>query len=239
MRVALTVIATVVSVARTDAQAWRDDAMHLGTTTRVLVVGTRPEDEDNALITWLGRGRHLETAVLSLTRGESGRNVTGAERDAPLAVVRTAEVLAERGQDGAHQYFTRAFDLGATNQDSAVARAWPRDSVLIDIVSVIRAFRPHVVILLNSSTDGDAVRRYRARLTTAAFAAAADTIAMPSRSTARLPAWTISQLFTRFDSATAVDTGLMRIDVGAFDRTTGRSYAELGAAIRQCSQRRC
>src|SRR3954463_6577565 len=77
------------------AQTWRDDAAHLGTTARVLIVGTRPEDEDNALITWLSRGRHIETAVLSLTRGESSPNIVGTERQSSLAVVRTAELLAE------------------------------------------------------------------------------------------------------------------------------------------------
>ena len=57
-------------------------------------IGTRPEDEDNALIAWLSRGRHVATAHLALTLGESGVNLIGAERQAPLPVVRTAELLA-------------------------------------------------------------------------------------------------------------------------------------------------
>ena len=72
------------------AQQWREKAAHIGTTARVLIVGTRPEDEDNALIAWLSLGRHVETAYLSVTRGEAGVNLIGSERDAPLAVVRTA-----------------------------------------------------------------------------------------------------------------------------------------------------
>ena len=44
------------------AQSWRRDARQLGTTARVLVIGTRPQDEDNALIAWLSLGRGVETA---------------------------------------------------------------------------------------------------------------------------------------------------------------------------------
>src|SRR3954462_1049081 len=103
--------------AESPAQAWRAAAGSIGPTTRVLVVGTHPEDEDNALIAWLSLGRNIETAYLSLTRGESGRNVAGSERQAALAVVRTAELLAERERDGAHQYFTRAYDFGTARTD--------------------------------------------------------------------------------------------------------------------------
>ena len=102
-------LAVVLSLAAVpaEAQPWRESAARLGgATARVLLIGTRPEDEDNALIAWLSLGRHVETAYLSLTRGESGKNLIGTgERQATLAVVRTAELLAERQQDGARQYF--------------------------------------------------------------------------------------------------------------------------------------
>ena len=122
------------------AQTWRSSAASLGSTARVLIVGAHPEDEDNALITWLSLGRNVEAAYLSLTRGESGPNIAGNERQSALGVVRTAELLAERARDGAHQYFTRAYDIGAVRSDSALIAAWPRDSLLVDVVSVIRAF---------------------------------------------------------------------------------------------------
>src|SRR5262249_16829707 len=78
------------------AQAWRQTAAGIGTTARVLIIGAHPEDEDNALIAWLSLGRHVETAYLSLTRGEAGANVAGNEHGSSLGVVRTAELLAER-----------------------------------------------------------------------------------------------------------------------------------------------
>ena len=214
------------------AQQWREAAAHIATTARVLVVGTRPEDEDNALIAWLALGRHVETAYLSLTRGEAGVNLIGTERDAPLAVVRTAELLAERQRDGAHQYFTRAYDFGPTAADSIVNRWWPQDSLLHDVVSIVRAFRPHVIISLADSTDRDATHRLAARLAAEAFALASDTTRLPARMTARLPAWTPSRLLTLSDSLTVAERSI-DVDVGEFDRAEGRSYAEIGAEIRQ------
>src|SRR5689334_16231622 len=105
------------------AQMWRETAARLGTSARVLIIGARPEDEDNALIAWLSLGRNVEPAYLSITRGESANNIIGTERQSALGVVRTAELLAERQRDGAHQYFTRAYDFGPTRSDSIVHAA--------------------------------------------------------------------------------------------------------------------
>ena len=196
----------------------------------MLIIGTRPEDEDNALIAWLSLGRNVETAYLSLTRGESAVNVAGSERQAGLAVVRTAELLEERKRDGAHQYFTRAYDFGSTPSDSAVEVEWPHDVLLSDVVSVIRAFRPQVVIsLFSDSLDADATHRVAARLAREAYALAGDSIRLPAKSTSRLTAWPVSRLFSRVDTP----ANAIAIDVGEFDRTTGRSFAELGADIRR------
>jgi len=185
-------------------------------------------------MTWLSLGRQVETAYLSLTRGESGVNVAGNERLSALGVVRTAELLAERDRDGAHQYFTRAYDFGFTKRDSVVDAGWPHDSIVHDVVSIVRAFRPHLIISLFSadSSERDATHRVAARLAREAFALAADTIRLPSQSTSLLPAWTVSRLATRIDSV-RVQPGVVAIDVGEFDHTSGRSYAELGAEIRR------
>jgi LmbE family N-acetylglucosaminyl deacetylase len=206
------------------AQTWRETAGSLGSTARVLIIGAHPEDENNALIAWLSLGRNIETAYLSLTRGESGANVAGGERQSALGVVRTAELLAERRRDGARQYFTRAYDFGFTTSDSIVDAAWPRDSLMTDVVTIIRSFRPQIVIsLFSDSTDGDASHRLAATLARDAFVAAATPGKYP------MVAWEASRLYTRIDSGAAA----LAIDVGEFDRRTGKSYAELGAEIRR------
>jgi LmbE family N-acetylglucosaminyl deacetylase len=83
-----------------------------GVHTRVLVIGAHPDDEDTQLIAWLARGHRAETAYLSLTRGDGGQNLIGNELGEALGVIRTEELLAARRIDGAHQYFTRAYDFG-------------------------------------------------------------------------------------------------------------------------------
>lgn len=201
---------------------------------RFLLIGTRPEDEDNPLIAWLSLGRQFDVGVLSLTRGEDTPNLAGPEHEAPLAVVRTAELLAIRQRDGARQYFTRAYDFGATRTDSIVVREWPRDSLLRDMVSVIRAFRPHAIIRLTSTADTiDATRRLSAELSAEAFALASDTIAMPTVRTGRLPAWRVGRLYTLTADGDAGASRSVVVNVGEFDIGAGKSYAELGASLRQ------
>lgn len=211
---------------------WRNAAPHVGTTARVLLIGTRPEDDDNGLVAWLSLGRHIETAYLSLTRGESGVNAIGAENEFPLGSVRTAELLAARTRDQAHQYFTRAYDFGSTTSDSVVNVMWPKDSLLRDVVSVVRAFRPHVIIVLSQdSQERDATRRITARLAAEAYALASDTLRMPTNATSRLAAWAPQRLFTRVDSVSA--SGTTTINMGEFSAVYSRTFAELGADIRR------
>ncbi|HPR29812.1 MAG TPA: hypothetical protein PLI03_10705, partial [Chitinophagales bacterium] len=42
-------------------------------TTRVLYIAAHPDDENTRLLTFLSRGKHFETAYLSLTRGDGGQ----------------------------------------------------------------------------------------------------------------------------------------------------------------------
>jgi LmbE family N-acetylglucosaminyl deacetylase len=215
------------------AQGWRETASKLGTSARVLIIGARPEDEDNALIAWLSLGRNVETAYLSITRGESANNVLGTERQSALAVVRTAELLAERQRDGAHQYFTRAYDFGPTRSDSIVDAAWPHDSLLTDVIAVVRAFRPHVIIsTISDSTDRDATRRMAARLAREAYASSGMSDAALGRRPSWDSRWSASRLYTILRND-VTGANIARIDVGEFDRALGKSYAEVGADIRR------
>ena len=43
------------------------------------MIGAHPDDEDTQLITCLAKGTHVETAYLSLTRGDGGQNLIGNE----------------------------------------------------------------------------------------------------------------------------------------------------------------
>src|SRR5215204_854234 len=111
----------------------------LGTTVRVLMIGAHPDDENTQLLAFLARGRHAETAYLSLTRGDGGQNRIGNELGEALGVIRTEELLAARRVDGAHQYFTRAYDFGFSKTAEETFRHWPRDTLLRDVVTIVRA----------------------------------------------------------------------------------------------------
>src|SRR5690349_24199004 len=122
---------------------------------RVLMIGAHPDDEDTRLITWLTRGEHADVAYLSLTRGDGGQNLIGNELGEALGVIRTEELLAARRLDGAHQYFTRAYDFGFSKNIDEAFRFWPRDSVLKDVIAVIRRFRPQVIVSIFTGTPRD------------------------------------------------------------------------------------
>ncbi len=196
----------------------------LTVTARVLIVGAHPDDEDTRLITWLSRGKSIETAYLSLTRGESGVNVAGYELGDGLGAVRTAEVLEARRIDGAQQFFTRAYDFGFSRTASETFQHWPREAVLGDVVTVIRSFRPHVIIAryLGSPDDSDGHHEASALLAREAFEVAGDTARFP---VARhgFP-WRPSTLY-------GPGSGLT-IDVEGFDPVSGRTWTALAAASR-------
>ena len=124
----------------------------LGHEKRVLMIGAHPDDEDTELLTVLVRGMGAETAYLSLNRGEGGQNLIGPELGEALGLVRTEELLAARRLDGARQYFTRAYDFGYSKTLDETWRHWPRDSVLKDVVRIVRRFRPQIIVSVFSGT---------------------------------------------------------------------------------------
>ena len=72
---------------------------------RVLMIAAHPDDEDTSLLATLAREWGVETAYLSLTRGDGGQNLIGPELWEGLGVVRTGELLAARELDPASSSF--------------------------------------------------------------------------------------------------------------------------------------
>ena len=202
----------------------------LGVNTRVLMIGAHPDDEDTFLITWLQRGRHVETAYLSLTRGDGGQNLIGNELGEALGVIRTQELLAARRIDGARQYFTRAFDFGFSKDTIDTYKHWQRDSVLGDVVRVVRDFRPHVIIAVFSGTprDGHGHHQVSGLLARAAYDIAADTVRFSARENGA--PWTPLKFYrlARFNA----QNGTLGMDVGEYSPLLGRSYGEIAGESR-------
>jgi LmbE family N-acetylglucosaminyl deacetylase len=203
---------------------------HLGVNARVLMIGAHPDDEDTNLITWLQRGRGVETAYLSLTRGDGGQNLIGNELGELLGVIRTEELLAARRIDGARQYFTRAFDFGFSKDTIDTYKQWQRDSILGDVVRIVRAFRPHVIVAVFSGTprDGHGHHQVSGLMARAAYDVAGDTIRFPLR--AYGSPWTVPK-FYRAARGNA-QNGTLGVDVGEYSPLLGRSYAEIAGESR-------
>ena len=203
----------------------------LGQTARVLVVGAHPDDEDTRLIAWLAKTRHAETAYLSLTRGDGGQNLIGNELGEALGAIRTEELLAARRLDGGSQYFSRAYDFGFSKSAEETFRHWPRDSVLGDVVRVVRSVRPHVLIAIFGGTPADGHGHHQASgiLAREAYDAAADTARFPAAGFG--PAWTVAK-FYRNTSYRNHAGATLRYDAGAYDPWLGRSPAELAMISR-------
>ncbi len=141
------VLPSVYEPAGTGGYAALDRALaKLATHRRLLVIGAHPDDEDTSALALVSRELGGEAAYLSLSRGEGGQNLVGSDLGEALGVLRTEELLAARGVDGARQYFTRAFDFGYTRSLPETLGKWPEEVLLTDAVRVIRRFKPQVVL---------------------------------------------------------------------------------------------
>ena len=200
--------------------ALADDLRRLGATKRVLVIGAHPDDEDTQLLAYLSRGLGVDAAYLSLTRGEGGQNVIGAELGPELGVIRSGELLAARRLDGAHQFFTRAEDFGFSKTIDEAFRFWPRDSVLKDVIDVIRRFRPQVIVSIFTGTPRDGHGQHQV----------AGAVARQAFELLKDSSWGPVKFYrsTFFDTAATT----LRIAGGTLDPLVGESYFQIAMAGR-------
>src|SRR2546423_6869715 len=192
----------------------------LGSNKRVLMIGAHPDDEDTQLLVLLSRGMGAQAAYLSLTRGEGGQNLIGQELGPELGIIRTEELLAARELDGAQQFFTRAYDFGYSKTVEETFRFWPRDSILKDVLAVIRRFKPQIIIAVFSGTpaDGHGHHQVSAILARQAFDVLRDSAGGP-------------QKFYRSTRGDPAATSLS-LPVGTLDPIVGQSYFQIAMASR-------
>ena len=112
----------------------------------VLYIAAHPDDENTRLLTYLSKEKKLRTGYLSLTRGDGGQNLVGKEQAEQLGIIRTQELLAARRIDGAEQFFSRANDFGYSKNPEETFNFWNKDTILSDVVWIIRNFKPDVLI---------------------------------------------------------------------------------------------
>ena len=111
-----------------------------------LYLAAHPDDENTRLISYLANEKKVQTAYLSLTRGDGGQNLIGPEIGDLLGVIRTQELLAARSIDGGMQFFTRANDFGYSKNPYESFEIWDKEKVLEDVVWTIRKLKPDIII---------------------------------------------------------------------------------------------
>ena len=179
---AANVLPSVYEPAGTGGFAALDRALaKLETHRRLLVIGAHPDDEDTSALALVSRELGGEAAYLSMSRGEGGQNLIGPDLGEALGVLRTEELLAARGIDGARQYFTRAFDFGYTRSLPETLGKWPEEILLADTVRVIRRFKPQVILSVfgNDGSGGHGQHQAAGHAAFLAFARSAE--ALPGR----------------------------------------------------------
>lgn len=204
----------------------------LGTTKRVLMVAAHPDDENTALIAELALGDGADVGYLSLTRGEGGQNLIGPELQEGLGLIRSEELLAARRLDGARQFFTRAYDYGFSKSAEEAFTQWPRDSLLADVVEVVRRYRPDIIVSIFSGTPADGHGQHQAAgiLAREAFSAAADPARYPGQIERGLAAHAASYLFQALYRPPPDPP--LRLATGEYDALFGRSRYQIAMQSR-------
>ena len=202
----------------------------------VLYIAAHPDDENTRLLTYLNKEKNLRTAYLSITRGDGGQNLIGKEQGEMLGLLRTQELLAARKIDGAEQYFTRANDFGYSKNPEETFRIWKKDTILSDMVWVIRNFRPDVIICRFPTTGegGHGHHTASAILAMEAFDAAADPNKFPWQ-LKYTSVWQPKRIFWNtfnFGGTNTTSPDQLQADVGGYNTFLGKSNGEIAAESR-------
>ena len=204
----------------------------LPTTARFLLVGAHPDDEPSGVVAYLARGEGVETAYLSLNRGEGGQNQIGPELFDGLGVIRTDELLGARTIDGAEQFFTTTYDFGYSRTLEETLEKWGEERALSDIVRVIRTFRPQVVVTFHADERvGHGHHQAAGYLTVKAFDLAADPEAFPEQLEEGLRPWQADKLYLSAGVGGGegdIDPDSLAINAGDYDPVLGRTYQQIG-----------
>ena len=208
----------------------------LNTIGSVLFIAAHPDDENTRLLAYLSKEKKLRTGYLSITRGDGGQNLVGKEQGDMLGLVRTQELIAARKIDGAEQFFTRANDFGYSKNPEETMSFWNKDSILNDVVWVIRNFKPDIIISRFPATGegGHGHHTASAILAMEAFEAAADANRFKHQ-LMETEVWKTKRLFWNtfnFGNTNTTSPDQVQVDIGVFNPLLGNSYGEIAAESR-------
>ena len=202
-----------------------------------LYVAAHPDDENTRLITYLSNAELINTAYLSLTRGDGGQNSIGSEQSELLGIIRTQELLSARRVDGGTQFFTRVMDFGYSKSAGETLKIWDKQELLEDAVWIIRKFKPDVIITRFPADQraGHGQHETSAIVAEEAYDIASDPDIFPEQ-LEYVETWAPSKFYTntgRWWSPNIEESdSVISVDIGDYDPLTGLSYSELGADSR-------
>ncbi|WPR76665.1 PIG-L family deacetylase [Algoriphagus sp. NG3] len=213
--------------------------LQLKETKRVLYIAAHPDDENTQLISALSNGEQVQVAYLSLTRGDGGQNLLGKELGIELGQIRTQELLRARETDGGRQYFTRAIDFGYSKHPDETLQNWDKQSVLSDVVWVVRNFQPDIIITRFNTVPGGGNHGHHttsAILAEEAFDLAADPSAFPDQLQFVSP-WQTKRIFWNTynfggDFVPLESERYAVIQVGEYNSLLGKTYSQIAADSR-------
>lgn len=209
----------------------------MGVVGSVLYVAAHPDDENNSFLPYLTKERMFRTAYLSLTRGDGGQNLIGKEQGVELGLIRTQELLAARAQDGAEQYFSRAYEFGFSKSSEEALTIWNHEQVLSDAVWVIRKFQPDIIITRfpRDARAGHGHHSASAIIANEAYIAAADSTKFTEQFKYGVKPWKAKRILWNtfnFGSVNTTNNSQLNMEVGGYNATVGKSYGEIGAEAR-------
>ncbi|HEV7349564.1 PIG-L family deacetylase [Telluribacter sp.] len=206
----------------------------------VLYIAAHPDDENTLMLAYLSKDRLARTGYLSLTRGDGGQNLIGAEQGYNIGLIRTQELLAARRIDGAEQFFSRAYDFGFSKTLDETLNFWDREKVLGDVVWMIRKYQPDVVITRfpPDPRAGHGHHQTSAFLAEEAFKLAGNPASYPDQlkyvktwQPKRITWNTYSRGFTN-QAPTEEKAPYIAVELGGFNPLLGKSYSEIAAESR-------
>lgn len=215
----------------------------MNSTGTFMMVTAHPDDENNALLAFMSKGKGHRTALLTATRGDGGQNEIGTELFDSLAVLRSEELGAAHRLDGADQYFSRAVDFGYSFSVEETFEEWGREEILADFVRVVRTVRPDVIVGLSpEGRGGGQHHQASAVLAREAFNAAADPARFPDQIDGGLHPWQPKKFYfmagfpfgfgARRSQPQEREDGVVSVPLDLYDPLLGRTFAEIGSHAR-------
>ena len=214
------------SVPRQDgaAETWTK-MQKLRTTVSVMHVTAHPDDEHGGVLTKLSRGDGARMTLLTLNRGESGDNAIGPQLFDGLGLIRTEELLVAGKYYGIdQQFFTTVVDYGFSKTLEESIGKWGRETVLRDVVRIVRTERPTIILSRFQGTerDGHGNHQTAGLMAQEAFNAAADKSRYPEQLKDGLMPWAAQKVY--IGGMRPEENWTLRIDSGEFNPVLGDSY---------------